>query len=87
MPADPDTNTELDEARALAKATLVALDRFGLQLSYDELKRLVASLDQANELLAQYDAERQPPDLMAAMMTIDQARRLLVQQARSFRGV
>lgn len=78
MTSDP--KTELIEARALAEATMTALDRFGLQLSYEELKRLVACLDQANELLKGYHAGQEPRGLLAAMTAIDQVRQFLVQQ-------
>jgi hypothetical protein len=73
--------TELSEARALAEATMTALDRFGLQLSYEELKRLVASLDQANELLKGYQTGQEPRGLLAAMTAIDQVRQFLVRNA------
>jgi len=49
-------------------------------VSYEELKRLVANLDQAKELMARYQAEGRSPDLIAAMAAIDQVRQFLVQQ-------
>lgn len=78
MTTDP--KTELLEARALAEATMTALDRFGLGLSYEELGRLVKSLDRANELLKGYQTGEEPRGLLAAMTAIDQVRQFLVQQ-------
>ncbi len=80
MSSNPDTKTEILEARALAEATMTALDRFGLQLSYEELKRVVASLDQANELLKGYQTGQEPRGLLAAMTAIDQVRQFLIEQ-------
>ena len=80
MPIRPDYKTELLEARALAEATMTALDRFGLGLSYEELNRLVAHLDQANELLKGYQTGQEPRGLMAAMTAIEQVRRFLIEQ-------
>ncbi len=80
MPTDLDTNAELLEATALADATMVALGRFGAQLTHEELRRLVVNLDQASELLKAFQAKRQSSDLIAAMVAIDQVRLLLVQQ-------
>lgn len=74
------SKTEILEARALAEATMAALDCSGAGLSYEELKRLVAILDQANELLKGYQTGQEPRGLLAAMTAIDQVRQFLVQQ-------